>query len=90
MFAPYALCYSAETMGHKVAMLGPAKLYQLASTSSESLQSHKMAPLRGRVACPIFAMREMILALCVFGLLERASDMDAPRALMLVSSALQK
>lgn len=34
-------------------------------------------------------MREMMLALWVFGLLVRASDIDAPRALMLVSSALQ-
>jgi hypothetical protein len=34
-------------------------------------------------------MREMMLALCVFGLLVRASDIDAPRALMLVSSVLQ-
>jgi hypothetical protein len=49
-----------------------------------------MAPLRGRVACPILAIREMILALCIFALLVRASDIDAPRALMLVSSALQK
>jgi hypothetical protein len=48
-----------------------------------------VAPFSGRVACPIFAMREMILALCVFGLLVRASDIDAPRALMLVSSVLQ-
>jgi hypothetical protein len=49
-----------------------------------------MAPFRGRVGCPILAMREMMLALWVFGLLVRASDMDAPRALMLVSSVLQK
>jgi hypothetical protein len=49
-----------------------------------------MAPFKGRVACPILAMREMMLALQVFGLLVRASDMDAPRALMLVSSVLQQ
>lgn len=48
-----------------------------------------MAPFRGSVACPIFAMREMMLALWVFGLLVSASDIDTPRALMLVSSVLQ-
>ena len=34
-------------------------------------------------------MREMMLALWVFGLLVSASDIDTPRALMLVSSVLQ-
>jgi len=48
-----------------------------------------VAPFRGSVACPIFAMREMMLALWVFGLLVSASDIDTPRALMLVSSVLQ-
>jgi hypothetical protein len=62
---------------------------KLASISSESLGSHTVAPFRGSVACPIFAMREMMLALWVFGLLVSASDIDTPRALMLVSSVLQ-
>lgn len=62
---------------------------KLASISSESLGSHAVAPFKGSVACPIFAMREMMLALWVFGLLVSASDIDTPRALILPSSVLQ-
>lgn len=57
--------------------------------TSESLGPHGIAPFNGKVAWPILAILDIKFALCDL-VLERASFIEAPRALIVDSSALRK